>query len=138
METPDNLRRLAESEALVESLQTMEYLTEFPTLEERQDYRRFRPRYGDTHYHSSRLKRNGDNGPRRREGEERPPNGRPLPGRDNRRNGFGHGGFMGPMRRVAEVAHRTPEAQYTDNTETPRESQEMAETQHDPETISSN
>ena len=35
MDTPDNLRRLAESEALVESLQTMEYLTEFPTLEER-------------------------------------------------------------------------------------------------------
>ena len=35
MDTPDNLRRLAESEALVESLQTMEYLTEFPALEER-------------------------------------------------------------------------------------------------------
>lgn len=35
MDTPDNLRRLAESEALVESLQTMEYLTEFPILEER-------------------------------------------------------------------------------------------------------
>ena len=35
METPDNLRRLTECEALVESLQTMEYLTEFPTLEER-------------------------------------------------------------------------------------------------------
>ena len=35
METPDNLRRLAECEALVESLQTMEYLTEFSTLEER-------------------------------------------------------------------------------------------------------
>ena len=37
MDTPDNLRRLAETEALVESLQTMEYLTEFPTLEERRD-----------------------------------------------------------------------------------------------------
>ena len=34
MDTPDNLRRLAESEALVESLQTMEYLAEFPALEE--------------------------------------------------------------------------------------------------------
>ena len=43
MDTPDNLRRLAESEALVESLQTMEYLTEFPTLEERRDFRRFPP-----------------------------------------------------------------------------------------------
>ena len=43
MDTPDNLRRLAESEALVESLQTMEYLTEFPTLEERRDFRQFPP-----------------------------------------------------------------------------------------------
>ena len=38
MDTPDNLRRLAESEALLESLQTMEYLTEFPALEERRDF----------------------------------------------------------------------------------------------------
>ena len=36
---PDNLRRLAESEALVESLQTMEYLNDFPALEERRDFR---------------------------------------------------------------------------------------------------
>ena len=42
MDTPDNIRRLAESEALVESLQTNEYLTEFLTLEER-DFRRFPP-----------------------------------------------------------------------------------------------
>ena len=53
MDTPDDLQRLAESEALVESLQTMEYLTEFPTLEERRDFRRFPPRYGDPHYHPS-------------------------------------------------------------------------------------
>ena len=39
MDTPDSLRRFAESEALVESLQTMEYLTEFLTLEERRDFR---------------------------------------------------------------------------------------------------
>ena len=39
IDTPDNLRRLSESEALVESLQTMEYLTEFPALEERRDFR---------------------------------------------------------------------------------------------------
>ena len=84
VETPDNLRRLAECEALVESLQTMEYLTEFPTLEERWDYIRFPPRYGDPHYHPSRLKRSGDNGQRRREGEDRPPDGRSPPGRDNR------------------------------------------------------
>ena len=71
MDTPDNLRRLAESEALVESLQTMEYLTEFPTLEERRDFRRFPPRYGDPHYHPSRLKKNDDSRSRRRPGEER-------------------------------------------------------------------
>ena len=64
METPDNLRRFAESEALVESLQTMEYLNEFPSLEERRDYRRFPAQYGDPHYHPSRLKRTGENGQR--------------------------------------------------------------------------
>ena len=53
MDTPDNLQWLAESEALVESLQTMEYLTEFPTLEERWDFQHFPPRYGDPHYHPS-------------------------------------------------------------------------------------
>ena len=88
MDTPDNLRRLAESEALVESLQTMEYLTEFPTLEERRDFRQFPPRYRDPHYHPSTLKKNGDGRPRRREGEERAPIVRPLPGRETRRNGF--------------------------------------------------
>ena len=66
MDTPDNLRRLAESEALVESLQTMEYLTEFPTLEERWDFRHFPPRYGDPHYHPSRLKKHDDGRSRQR------------------------------------------------------------------------
>ena len=98
MERPDNLRRLAECEALVESLQTMEYLTEFPTLEERRYYRRLPPGYGDPHYHPSRLKRSGDNGQRRGEGEDRPPNSRPPPGIDNRRSGAGCRGFMSPMR----------------------------------------
>ena len=37
---------------------------------------------------------------------------------------------MSPMRRVAEAACRTPEAQYTDNTEVPREPQEMVDTHH--------
>ena len=90
METPGNLRRMAECETLVESLQTMEYLTEFPTLEERQDYRRFPPRYGDPHYHPSRLKRSGDNGQSRREGEDRPPNDRPPPGRELWKQPEGH------------------------------------------------
>ena len=87
VDTPDNLRRLAESEALVELLQTMEYLTESPSLEERRDFRRLPPGYGDPHYHPLRLKRNGENGPRRRENEERPSTERPPPGRDNRRPG---------------------------------------------------
>ena len=56
---------------MVESLQTMEYLTEFPTREERRDFRQFPPQYGDPHYHPSRLKKNDDGGPRRRPGEER-------------------------------------------------------------------
>ena len=130
METPDNLRRLTECEALVESLQTMEYLTEFPTLEERQDYRRFPFRYGEPNYHLSRLKRPGDNGQRRREGEDRPPNGRLPPGRNNRRSGIGYRGFMSPMRRVADAAQRTPEAQYSEGTETQRRPQTMSDTQY--------
>ena len=130
MDTPSNLRRLAESEALMESLQTMEYLTKFPSLEERRDFRRFPPRYGDPHYHPSRLKRNGDNGPRKRESEERSPTDRPPPGRDNRRIGIEYGSFMSPMRRVAEAACRTPEAHYTDNVDISRESQEMIDTPH--------
>ena len=79
MDTPNNLRRLTESEALVESLQTMEYLTEFPSPEERRDLRRFPPRCEDNHYHPTRLKRNSDNGPRRRENEERSSTDRPPP-----------------------------------------------------------
>ena len=115
MDTPNNL-------------QTMEYLTEFPSLEERRDFRRFPPRYGDPHYHPTRLKRNGDNGPRRRESEERSSTDRSPPGRDNRRISIGCGGFMSPMRRVTEAAHRTPEAHNTDNVDAPRESQEMIDT----------
>ena len=91
----------------------MEYLTEFPSLEERRNFRRFPPRYGDPHYHPSRLKRNGDNGPRG-DKVKRSPTDRPPPGRDNKRIGIGHGGFMSLMKRVAEAACRTPEAHYTD------------------------
>ena len=46
----------------MESLQTMEYLTEFLTLEERRDFRHFPPRYGDPHYHPSQLKKHDDLG----------------------------------------------------------------------------
>ena len=43
----------------MESLQTMEYLTEFPTLEERQDFRHFPPRYINLSLHE-RENTNGD------------------------------------------------------------------------------
>ena len=97
MDTPDNLRRLAESEALVESLQTMEYLTEFPTLEERWDFRHFSPRYGDPHYHPSRLKKHDDGRSRRRPGEERTSIFGSSSDREPRHNALGQGGFMSPM-----------------------------------------
>ena len=57
MTTPENIRRMAESEALIESVQTMEYLNEFPSMGERRDFRRFPPKYGDPHYHPNRLGR---------------------------------------------------------------------------------
>ena len=51
VDTPRNLRRLAENEELVESLQIMEYLMDHPPLGSRQDYRCYPPRYGDPYYH---------------------------------------------------------------------------------------
>ena len=111
MDTPDNLRRLAESEALVESLQTMEYLTEFPTLEERRDFRRFPPRYGDPHYHPSRLKKHDDGRSRRRPGDERTSIFGLSSDREPRWNVLGRGGFMSPMRWIAESVHRVPSVQ---------------------------
>ena len=57
MTTPENIRRMAENEALIESVQTMEYLNEFPSMGERRDLRRFPPRYWDPHYHPNRLGR---------------------------------------------------------------------------------
>ena len=48
--TPPNLRRLAENEDLVESVQTMEYLTRVPEMGSRRDFHRFPPRYGDPYY----------------------------------------------------------------------------------------
>ena len=114
MDTPDNLRRLAESEALVESLQTMEYLTEFPTLEERRDFRHFPPRFGDPHYHPSRLKKHDDGRSRRRPDDERPLTFGSSSDREPRRNTLGRGGFMSPMRWIAEAVRRVPSVQDVD------------------------
>ena len=47
--TPSNQRRLAENDALVELIQTTEYLEDTPTLGQR-DYRLYPPRYGDPFY----------------------------------------------------------------------------------------
>ena len=98
----------------------MEYLMEFPTLEERRDFRRFPPQYGNPHYHPSRLKRNGDGRPQRRE-EERIPATGSFSDRETRRNVFGRGGFMSPMRRIAEAAHRVPEMQDMTMSDSPRD-----------------
>ena len=114
MDTPDNLRRLAESEALVESLQTMEYLTEFLTLEERRDFRHFPPRFGDPHYHPSRFKKHDDGRPRGRPDDGRPLTSGSTSDREPRHNTLGRGGFMSPMRRIAEAVRRVPSVQDVD------------------------
>ena len=105
---------MAESEALVESLQTMEYLTEFPTLEERQDFRHFPPRFGDPHYHPSRLKKHDDGRSRGRPDDERPFTFGSSSDREPRRNTLGRGGFMSPMWRIAEAVRRVPSVQDVD------------------------
>ena len=46
---PPNQRRLAESDALVEFIQTTEYLDDVPTWGQR-DYRLYPPQYGDPFY----------------------------------------------------------------------------------------
>ena len=46
---PPNQRRLAENDALVELIQTTEYLDDVPTWGQR-DYRLYPPRYGDPFY----------------------------------------------------------------------------------------
>ena len=99
---------------MVESLQTMEYLTEFPTLEERWDFRRFPPRFGDPHYHPSRLKKHDDGRSRRRPDDERPLTFGSSSDREPRRNTLGRGGFMSPMRRIAEAVRRVPSVQDVD------------------------
>ena len=117
MPTPENIRRMAESEALVESVQTMEYLNEFPPMGERRDFRRFPPRYGDPHYHPNRLGRRSIESNQERQ-ENQTDNTRPTNRRDQqgseRRPAYGRGGFISPMRQVAEAAQHVPEAVYSD------------------------
>ena len=117
MATPENIRRMAESEALIESVQTMEYLNEFPSMGERRDFRRFPPRYGDPHYHPNRLGRRSIESNQERQdnqtGNTRSANRRDQQGPE-RRPAYGRGGFMSPMRQVAEAAQHVPEAVHSD------------------------
>ena len=108
---------MAESEALIESVQTMEYLNEFPSMGERRDFRRFPPRYGDPHYHPNRLGRRSIESNQERQDNQtdntRSANRRDQQGSE-RRPAYGRGGFMSPMRQVAEAAQHVPEAVYSD------------------------
>ena len=117
MTTPENIRRMAESEALIESIQTMEYLNEFPSMGERRDFRRFPPRYGDPHYHPNRLGRRSMESNQERL-DNQTDNTRSIIRQDQRgserRSAYGRG-FMSPMRRVAEAAQHVPEAVYSDS-----------------------
>ena len=116
MATPGNIRGMAESEALIESVQTMEYLNEFPSMGERRDFRRFPPRYGDPHYHPNRLGRKSIESNQGRQDNQTDNTGS-ANRRDQRgseRPAYGRGGFMSPMRRVAEAAQYVPEAVYSD------------------------
>ena len=51
--TPGNIRRIAENEELVESIQVMEHLTDLPPMGSRRDYRCYPLRYGDPYYQCS-------------------------------------------------------------------------------------
>ena len=117
MATPENIRRMAESEVLVEPVQTMEYLNEFHPMGERRDFRRFPPRYGDPHYHPNRLGRRSIESNQERQDNQtdntRSSNRRDQQGSE-RRPAYGRGGFMSPKRRVAEAAQHVPEAVYSD------------------------
>ena len=51
--TPGNIRRMAENEELVESIQGMEHLTDILPMGSRRDFRCYPPRYGNPYYHHS-------------------------------------------------------------------------------------
>ena len=59
--TPPNQRILAENDALVELIQTTEYLDDVPTLGQR-DYRLYPPHYGDPFYKGTGRGRGRDRG----------------------------------------------------------------------------
>ena len=94
--TPPNQRRLAENDALVEFIQTTEYLEDKPTWGQR-DYRLYPPRYGDPFYRG----RGRGRGRGRRDWLSERPFERELSG------GFGRGFFHGNGRGAVRETHQT-------------------------------
>ena len=89
--TPPNQRRLAENCALVELIQTTEYLEDTPTWGQR-DYRLYPPRYGDPFY---RGRGRGRGRGRRDQLNDRPFEREPNGGLGG---GFFHGNGRGAVR----------------------------------------
>ena len=105
-----------ENEDLVESVQTMEYLTRVPEMGSRRDFHRFPPRYGDPYYRYIPQPRDNTERGRGREvppigdrNVDRAPGHPPLPPMGRGTTG---GGYMSPLRRVMETAERVFEADY--------------------------
>ena len=97
--TPPNQRRLAENDALVELIQTTEYLEDTSTWGQR-DYRLYPPRYGDPFYRGRGRGRSRGKG-RRDWLSER------LFERETNNGGFGRGLFHGNGRGAVREAHQT-------------------------------
>ena len=94
---PPNQRRLAENDALVELIQTTEYLEDTPTWGQR-DYRLYPPRYGDSFYRGRGRGRGRDRGRRDWLSE------RPLERESN--GGFGRGFSHGNRRGIRGELHQ--------------------------------
>ena len=96
--TPPNQRRLAENDALVELIETTEYLKDTPTWGQR-DYRLYSPRYGDPFFR--RRGRGRGRGRGRRDWLSERPFERETSG------GSGRGFFHGNGRSAVREAHWT-------------------------------
>ena len=97
--TPPNQRRLAENDALVELIQTTEYLEDSPTWGQR-DYRVYPLRYGDPFYRG----RGRGKGKGRRDWLSERPFERETNGGSGR--GFFHGNGRGAVREVHQTTSK--------------------------------
>ena len=98
--TPPNQRRLAENDALVELIQTTEYLMDMPTWAQR-DYRLYVPRYVDPFYRG----RGRGRGRGRRDWLSERPFERETSGGSGR--GFFHGNRRGTTREVHQTTSKS-------------------------------